>query len=1013
MEYIDRKESRIQRAIREEREQEDWNEVHKQLSAVQKKSLAISEPGDADEKEADEVAKKVMSGESAEIHGSGGTINRKGEGSFETTPEFQSKLEGSKGGGQSLDDSTKGEMESKMGADFSGVKIHTGNEANTMSESINAKAFTHGQDIYFNQNHSPANKELLAHELVHTVQQSEGKVQPKIQRHEAEGHQSSERHGLSQAGFSSSEISITYFGNWMRDMNQAIVPAMQNKLGLKPNVTFALISYLAFQKFGRTMTPEQFGYYIPDEHIDNPAGLMADNPGYNGDYYGGLPEMPVWAQTFKDRFNTTGFTKTPFYLSTQQAMNKPANDPMIKGKDIYQPDQSGVMGYIRRTNIHVEKRLEAAFKKGRTPEGMLHFGAALHAVEDLFAHSNFVEIALDKMLFKSEFLPQLQGADRIVQTLAPLNEKGQRVLVTGTFTSDDTFVSIASPLVHSFREGLTLAKKTKTEQQMDEAITAQLLDVFDIEIEGNKALQDKIKDKLEDVGLGYLADLLGKGKLKTADVYRLLIKIRNILVPLLKKIPGVQQIIDAIDAFVLKVKMIVNAQLKKIADLLEAYKLQLNISSTSLLSKQKKNTEIIQHRGDFSNILVQALHDVLPVPLTPNPGKDVRTAEVNNADLAQTPEYVIAGPSHSQIAKDHPESIFQGLAFHLTVEAVRRLGQKMKAAWGNAPQVKDPDFDLITVPDAQLTADQKEKKLMARKRMNKEIENKNMGTAILKQGHDPNVEFDSKKIEKMRNESAEKIKQVGVLLWMAMSRPSAIETLLPYLQKYLKSDQDNNYTYIISLFNAAVNTFQPLLPDQQLEQQLGTIAKSLVHISDKVKNEEVTTPGETVFSKREKTAAQLDKEVSAFAKWAGNCLHEKSSKYGKVPFKFYALCYAILTRELANISPAFTSEQINILDKDHTIKQEKYYAAKYNQVKVDKYSQPLRSVDIDLPSTKNQPAALQALLNESRLLINHPDSNKWWEPIVTKYAEQFGPSLSAEIKAKNAGYTKMPTKKSE
>jgi pyrrolidone-carboxylate peptidase len=182
MEYIDRKESRIQRAIREEREQEDWNEVHKQLSAVQKKSLAISEPGDADEKEADEVAKKVMSGESAEIHGSGGTINRKGEGSFETTPEFQSKLEDSKGGGQSLDDSTKGEMESKMGADFSGVKIHTGNEANTMSESINAKAFTHGQDIYFNQNHSPANKELLAHELVHTVQQSEGKVQPKIQR---------------------------------------------------------------------------------------------------------------------------------------------------------------------------------------------------------------------------------------------------------------------------------------------------------------------------------------------------------------------------------------------------------------------------------------------------------------------------------------------------------------------------------------------------------------------------------------------------------------------------------------------------------------------------------------------------------------------------------------------------------------------------------------------------------------------------------------------------------------
>lgn len=186
MEYVDNKQE-LKRKLSIQRKQDDWENVHNQLMEVQeqkriqKKALEISNPGDTDEKEADEVARKIMSGESAEIHGTGSTISRKGEGSAETTDEFQSKLESNKGNGQPLDDSTRSEMESKMGADLSGVKIHTGSEAHSMSESINAKAFTHGQDIYFHGGHSPQNKELLAHELVHTVQQKNA-PQQQVQR---------------------------------------------------------------------------------------------------------------------------------------------------------------------------------------------------------------------------------------------------------------------------------------------------------------------------------------------------------------------------------------------------------------------------------------------------------------------------------------------------------------------------------------------------------------------------------------------------------------------------------------------------------------------------------------------------------------------------------------------------------------------------------------------------------------------------------------------------------------
>jgi hypothetical protein len=184
VEYIDRKRQR--RDIR--REQQEWEDVHHELIAVQqqqqkiqKKSLEVNHPDDPDEREADEVSRKVMNGESSEIHGSGSVINRKGSGAPPVTSDFQSQLNSSKDGGQSLPEDVQQEMGSQMGADLSAVKVHTGPAANKMSESINAKAFTHGQDIYFGAGHSPENKELLAHELVHTVQSSDT-VQRKIFR---------------------------------------------------------------------------------------------------------------------------------------------------------------------------------------------------------------------------------------------------------------------------------------------------------------------------------------------------------------------------------------------------------------------------------------------------------------------------------------------------------------------------------------------------------------------------------------------------------------------------------------------------------------------------------------------------------------------------------------------------------------------------------------------------------------------------------------------------------------
>ena len=79
--------------------------------------------------------------------------------------------------GSQLDGGTKTFMESRFGYDFSQVKIHADESAATSSKSINALAYTIGNDIVFGQGHYQPHtlegRRLLAHELTHVVQQTE------------------------------------------------------------------------------------------------------------------------------------------------------------------------------------------------------------------------------------------------------------------------------------------------------------------------------------------------------------------------------------------------------------------------------------------------------------------------------------------------------------------------------------------------------------------------------------------------------------------------------------------------------------------------------------------------------------------------------------------------------------------------------------------------------------------------------------------------------------------------
>ncbi len=87
------------------------------------------------------------------------------------------------GKGRPLSREERSFFEPTLGYNFSKVRLHTDTTANESAESIHALAYTHGNDIVFGPNqyrpYATEGKKLLAHELVHTIQQ---KKDPAIQR---------------------------------------------------------------------------------------------------------------------------------------------------------------------------------------------------------------------------------------------------------------------------------------------------------------------------------------------------------------------------------------------------------------------------------------------------------------------------------------------------------------------------------------------------------------------------------------------------------------------------------------------------------------------------------------------------------------------------------------------------------------------------------------------------------------------------------------------------------------
>ncbi|KAK7063818.1 heterokaryon incompatibility protein HET-C [Favolaschia claudopus] len=246
--------------------------------------------------------------------------------------------------------------------------------------------------------------------------------------------------GSGGAKFTSGDIKKVYFGNWLRDYSQCMDIGGLSKLSADSLVL--IVSVLGFMTFGFAteeyqVTAERLGVYLPVEHIDNPKGYGEKE----GDPRQFHPKLRPPVQRRELEIDSSTGMKN--YMATED-------------------------GGWDTSTAHIRRVLTACIEMGRRANGQdgpdLYeayrlLGTGLHTLEDLLAHSNWVEIALRKMGHSEVFCHVGDATD-----IETPNGRAPP-LVTGTFGGADFLHS----LMGEATDKLSQASVTDLAGKMDQA----------------------------------------------------------------------------------------------------------------------------------------------------------------------------------------------------------------------------------------------------------------------------------------------------------------------------------------------------------------------------------------------------------------------------------------------------------------------------------------------------------------------------------------------------------------
>ena len=161
------KEEKLQRQPEEKLQKKEEEKIQKAAMPEEKIQKAAM-PEEKLQKKEDEKIQKAPAAEEK--------LQRKGsDGAPAASSSMQSAIQNKTSGGQPLSSDARSYMEPRFNADFSNVRVHSDPESASLSNQLSARAFTYQNHVFFSQDQyqpgTSEGKQLLAHELTHTIQQ--------------------------------------------------------------------------------------------------------------------------------------------------------------------------------------------------------------------------------------------------------------------------------------------------------------------------------------------------------------------------------------------------------------------------------------------------------------------------------------------------------------------------------------------------------------------------------------------------------------------------------------------------------------------------------------------------------------------------------------------------------------------------------------------------------------------------------------------------------------------------
>ena len=217
-------------------------------------------------------------------------------------------------------------------------------------------------------------------------------------------------------------VKRVYFGNWLRDYSQAV--DVGSLKGVQADTVRILVWVLSFLTFGYAtgefeVTADRLGVYRPEEHIDNPKDYADNADARQYDTRLRPPVQPIELQIDPHTGMKNYIANESVGIATSSGYVKHSFTRSIHFGRVYTSGPHGTRG-----------------QDADLFEAMRCLGQGLHCLEDFGAHTNYTELTLRELGFKSVFTH--------TGTATEIELHGKRVfpLVTGTFGAVDFLLSV-------------------------------------------------------------------------------------------------------------------------------------------------------------------------------------------------------------------------------------------------------------------------------------------------------------------------------------------------------------------------------------------------------------------------------------------------------------------------------------------------------------------------------------------------------------------------------------------